>query len=156
LAKPGRCRGACSTLQAPDPGIARNPCDEAIQGLLHLALCGLPRTRFRTILSAFGNRRPEIPVPRAPCVYNMASDRKGTLYTDARRPGAAHPPTPPGLGESFTRRYRCKQLVFYETYERMDDAIARETQIKGGSRAKKMARIETMNPQWRDLYADFA
>ena len=38
----------------------------------------------------------------------------------------------------------------------MDDAIARETQIKGGSRAKKMARIETINPQWRDLYADFA
>ena len=41
-------------------------------------------------------------------------------------------------------------------YERMDEAIAREKQIKGGSRARKMALIEAMNPQWRDLYADFA
>ena len=38
----------------------------------------------------------------------------------------------------------------------MDEAIAREKQIKGGSRAKKLALIEAMNPQWRDLYADFA
>jgi putative endonuclease len=36
----------------------------------------------------------------------------------------------------------------------MDEAIAREKQIKGGSRAKKMPLIEAMNPQWRDLYAD--
>ena len=38
----------------------------------------------------------------------------------------------------------------------MDEAIAREKQIKGGSRAKKMDLIKAMNPQWRDLYADFA
>ena len=38
----------------------------------------------------------------------------------------------------------------------MDEAIAREKQLKGGSRAKKMALIEAMNPQWRDLDADFA
>jgi putative endonuclease len=47
--------------------------------------------------------------------------------------------------------------VFYETYERMDGAIAREMEIKGGSRAKKMSLIEAMNPhQWRDLYRDLA
>ena len=38
----------------------------------------------------------------------------------------------------------------------MDVAIAREKQIKGGSRAKKLALIEDMNPDWRDLYADIA
>ena len=37
----------------------------------------------------------------------------------------------------------------------MDEAIAREKQLEGGSRAKKMA-VEAMNLQWRDLYADFA
>jgi predicted GIY-YIG superfamily endonuclease len=40
--------------------------------------------------------------------------------------------------------------LFNETYERMDEAIAREKQIKGGSRAKKMALIEAMNRQRRD------
>ncbi len=49
-------------------------------------------------------------------------------------------------------RYGCKTLVFYEHYERMDDVIAREKQIKGGSRAKKIALIQAMNPEWRDLY----
>ncbi|MFZ0209686.1 MAG: hypothetical protein WAL59_26850 [Roseiarcus sp.] len=53
----------------------------AIQGLLHVTLCGLPRTRFRTILSAFANRQSGISMHRAPCVYIMASDRNGTLYT---------------------------------------------------------------------------
>jgi predicted GIY-YIG superfamily endonuclease len=38
----------------------------------------------------------------------------------------------------------------------MDDAIAREKQIKGGSRAKKIALIEAMNPDWRDLYMSLA
>jgi putative endonuclease len=42
--------------------------------------------------------------------------------------------------------------VLYESYERMDEAIAREKQIKGGSRAKKIALIEAMNPDWKDLY----
>jgi putative endonuclease len=56
----------------------------------------------------------------------------------------------------FTTRYGCTALVWYERYETMPDAIAREKQIKGGSRAKKLALIEGMNPQWRDLYCDLA
>ena len=94
-------------------------------------------------------------MPRAPCVYIMASDRAGTLYTGLTSKLAQRIPRE-GDGEGFTRRYQCKLLVFYETYERMDEAIAREKQLEGGSRAKKMALIEAMNPQWRDLYADFA
>jgi predicted GIY-YIG superfamily endonuclease len=56
----------------------------------------------------------------------------------------------------FATRYGCNRLVFYEAYERMDEAIAREKQIKGGSRAKKIALIETMNPEWKDLYESLA
>jgi putative endonuclease len=137
------------------------PCEEPLRrsnpgaaALFAVSLRELPRTRFRRILS---DRRPEFPMPRAPCVYIMANDRNGTLYTGvtSNLPQRIHQHRE-GLGEGFTRRYRCKLLVFYETYERMDEAIAREKQIKGGSRAKKMALIEAMNPQWRDLYADFA
>jgi putative endonuclease len=96
-------------------------------------------------------------MPRAPCVYIIANDRNGTLYTGvtSNLPRRIHQHRE-GLGEGFTRRYQCKLLVFYETHERMDEAIAREKQIKGGSRARKLALIEAMNPQWRDLYADFA
>jgi len=57
-----------------------------------------------------------------------------------------------GLAEGFTRRYGCKMLVWFEPHETMESAIQREKQIKGGSRAKKLMRIEAINPAWRDLY----
>ena len=96
-------------------------------------------------------------MPRAPCVYIMASDRNGTLYTGvtSNLPQRIYQHRE-GLGEGFTRRYQCKLLVFYETYDRMDEAIAREKQIKAGSRAKKLALIEAMNPDWADLYGSLA
>ena len=52
---------------------------------------------------------------------------------------------------SFTDRYQCDRLVFYERYTSMLSAIDREKQIKGMSRKKKMQLIVGMNPQWRDL-----
>jgi putative endonuclease len=61
-----------------------------------------------------------------------------------------------GLTPGFSRRYGCNRLVFYERYERMDEAIAREKQIKDGSRARKIALIEAMNPDWKDLYNTLA
>ena len=61
-----------------------------------------------------------------------------------------------GLTPGFTSRYDCKSLVLYEPYERMDEAMAREEQINGGSRKKKIALIEAMNPQWTDLYESLA
>jgi predicted GIY-YIG superfamily endonuclease len=42
--------------------------------------------------------------------------------------------------------------VWYELHETMLDAISREKQIKAGSRAKKIALIDTLNPDWKDLY----
>lgn len=54
----------------------------------------------------------------------------------------------------FTNKYNIEKLVYYEACEEIGEAIAREKQIKGGSRKKKIALVESMNPQWRDLYED--
>ena len=56
------------------------------------------------------------------------------------------------LVEGFTRKYNINKLVYYEIYEDIHEAIAREKQIKGGSRAKKISLIEEMNHDWKDLY----
>lgn len=53
----------------------------------------------------------------------------------------------------FTARYAVTKLVYYETTDNPEAAIAREKQLKGGSRAQKVALIERMNPNWEDLYA---
>jgi len=83
----------------------------------------------------------------------MASGRNGTLYTGVtsnlpKRAFEHREDAVPG----FTSRYRCKLLVWYEIHETMEAAITREKQIKGGSRKKKLAIIEAMNPAWRDLF----
>jgi putative endonuclease len=53
---------------------------------------------------------------------------------------------------AYVTRHVCKLLVWFEKHETMHDAIAREKQIKGGSRADKQALIHAMNPAWADLY----
>jgi putative endonuclease len=57
--------------------------------------------------------------------------------------------------EGFTKKYNCSLLVYIEIYDEIDQAIAREKQIKGWSRAKKNALVNTTNPQWNDLAADW-
>ena len=56
---------------------------------------------------------------------------------------------------SFTSRYRINKLVYYELFEHIGDAIAREKQLKAGSRQKKIALVEKRNPQWDDLMLKF-
>ena len=85
----------------------------------------------------------------------MANSRNGTLYTGvtsnlARRVWEHREGTTTG----FTSRYGCKLLVWFELAETMDAAIAREKQLKGGSRGRKLALIEEANPGWRDLFAE--
>jgi putative endonuclease len=92
---------------------------------------------------------------RQPAVYIVANRRNGTLYTGAtsnlpqrawlHRTGAV---------VGFSSRYACKLLVWYELRSTMMEAITREKQMKGGSRKKKLALIEGLNPAWRDLYED--
>jgi len=96
-------------------------------------------------------------LPREPCVYILANRRQGTLYTGVTANLAERIfQHRGGLTPGFTSRYGCNRLVFYEKYERMDEAIAREKQIKGGSRARKIALIEAMNPDWMDLCMSLA
>ena len=57
--------------------------------------------------------------------------------------------------KSFTARYNANKLVFYETTTQADVAIAREKQIKAGSRKKKEELINQMNPLWQDLSTDW-
>lgn len=54
--------------------------------------------------------------------------------------------------KGFTSRYNIIKLVYFESSDFVQAAIAREKQIKAGSRAKKIALIESMNPDWNDLY----
>jgi predicted GIY-YIG superfamily endonuclease len=94
---------------------------------------------------------------KAPCVYMMASERNGTVYTGvtSNLPKRAYQHRNK-LVPGFTSHYGCTLLVWYEYYERIEDAIAREKQIKAGSRKRKLELIETVNPQWRDLYEELA
>lgn len=56
---------------------------------------------------------------------------------------------------NFTVKYNVNKLVFYEIFNNIYDAIAREKQIKAGSRKKKIALINKMNPVWKDLIIDW-
>jgi putative endonuclease len=92
---------------------------------------------------------------KQPAVYIMANRCNGTLYTgvtsNLSQRAWQHRE---GIVPGFTSRYECKLLVWYEQYDDMASAIAREKQIKAGSRRKKLALIEALNPDWRDLYHD--
>jgi len=57
--------------------------------------------------------------------------------------------------QGFTSKYNVAKLVHYEEYATMEEAIAREKQIKGGSRQKKLNLINSKNPEWKDLYDEF-
>jgi putative endonuclease len=56
---------------------------------------------------------------------------------------------------AFTAKYRITRLVHVEVFSDVRDAIAREKQVKGWRRSKKIALIESSNPDWRDLAADW-
>ncbi len=60
-----------------------------------------------------------------------------------------------GLAEGFTKRYRTKCLVWFETHDTIVSAIWREKPLKKWKRAWKIALIQEENPEWRDLYEDF-
>jgi putative endonuclease len=61
-----------------------------------------------------------------------------------------------GKGGTFTRRYRVHMLVYAEEFQQIEEAIAREKQIKGWSRSKKNLLVEAANPSWANLLEDIA
>jgi len=52
----------------------------------------------------------------------------------------------------FTKKYQVDKLGYFEVYDNIVDAISREKQLKAGSRKQKLTLIESVNPQWNDLY----
>ncbi len=92
---------------------------------------------------------------KRPTVYIMANKRNGTLYTGVTsnliRRVYEHKT---GMIEGFTTKYGCKTLVYYAMYTDMITAIEREKAIKGSSRKKKLALIQSINPTWKDLYEE--
>ncbi len=94
-------------------------------------------------------------MPRSYYVYIMTNHSR-TLYTGVtnnllRRVMEHKKKEVPG----FTQRYNITQLVFYEETDDIYAAIAREKQIKGWLRKKKIDLIETINPEWVDLSTEW-
>ncbi len=90
-------------------------------------------------------------------VYIMTNKHDTTLYTGVtgdieyrvRRHRAK-------IGSQFARKYKTRKLVYMEHFGQVWEAIAREKQIKAGSRAKKIELIEAQNPEWKDLFEEEA
>jgi putative endonuclease len=90
---------------------------------------------------------------KAGYVYIMANGRNGTLYigvtSDLVKRAWEHRN---GVVPGFSRRYKCKLLVWYAAYDDVQEARHRELQMKKWKRIWKLSEIEQMNPEWRDLY----
>ncbi len=91
---------------------------------------------------------------RQPAVYIMSNRKNGVLYVGVTSNLIARAWQHRQMSGGFTARYRCDKLVWFEMHGDMPSAIAREKQIKAGSRARKIMLIETGNPEWRDLYPE--
>ncbi|MCK4895043.1 MAG: GIY-YIG nuclease family protein [Calditrichia bacterium] len=59
-----------------------------------------------------------------------------------------------GVVSGFTKKYHIKMLVYYEVHDDPETAIKREKQLKRWRREKKIKLIESMNPEWKDLYEE--
>ncbi|ESS67476.1 hypothetical protein MGMO_164c00110 [Methyloglobulus morosus KoM1] len=90
---------------------------------------------------------------KQPCVYLLASQQNGTLYTgvtsDLLKRVYQHRT---GMVEGFTKRYGVHMLVWYEIHEKMESPIQREKQLKNWPRIAKIRLIEQQNPNWQDLW----
>ena len=90
---------------------------------------------------------------RMPCVYILTNRPRGTLYigvtSDIARRVWEHKSD---VVQGFSKRYRLHSLVWFESHDDMETAIAREKALKKWNRAWKIELIEQENPLWRDLY----
>ena len=92
---------------------------------------------------------------KQPCVYTLASKRNGTLYIGVTSNLVQRIwQHRNGLTGGFTQQHGVHTLVWYESHESMESAIAREKALKKSRRAWKLDLIEKDNPGWRDLYED--
>ncbi|MBI4427417.1 MAG: GIY-YIG nuclease family protein [Candidatus Magasanikbacteria bacterium] len=89
------------------------------------------------------------------CVYIMASQRNGTLYigvtNDLQRRVYEHKNN---IVRGFTQKYKVHNLVYYEVFDDIKEAIKREKQLKKWNRAWKIKLIENFNLNWHDLWEE--
>jgi putative endonuclease len=94
-------------------------------------------------------------VGREYCVYIMTNAHDTVIYTgvtnDLARRVYEHRN---GLGGIFTKKYNVVKLVYFEVTDNVQVALAREKQIKGGSRKKKLDLVNSINPGWKDLFEE--
>ena len=90
-------------------------------------------------------------------VYILASKKNGTLYVGVSRnlPKRVYEHRN-DLVEGFTQQYKVHNLVYYEIFEDIKEAIKREKQLKNWKRAWKIKLIESKNSAWEDLYDEIA
>jgi len=93
---------------------------------------------------------------RGGCVYIMTNKLNTVLYTGVtsdiivrvyQHKNKIYP-------NSFTAKYNCNKLVYYQFYPHIEEAIAAEKAIQGGNRKNKINLINALNPEWNDLYDD--
>ena len=87
-------------------------------------------------------------------VYIMCSHNHSTLYVGVTSNIASrvYEHKNKFYPKSFTSKYNCVKLVYYQRFELIIDAIAEEKRIKSGNRKNKEALINGMNQEWKDLY----
>ncbi|MDB5223815.1 MAG: putative endonuclease containing a domain [Chitinophagaceae bacterium] len=93
---------------------------------------------------------------RGGCVYIITNQYNKVLYTGVTAELRARiwEHKTKFYPESFTAKFNCNKIVWYEVLSQIEEAIEREKQIKGGSRKDKEALIQKLNPTWRDLWED--
>ena len=89
-------------------------------------------------------------------VYMMGSASRRALYTGITVPFYKRVwEHKNNRGGYFTSKYKCYRLVYFEQFGSVESAIVREKEIKGWRREKKDKLVESMNPEWKDLAADW-
>jgi putative endonuclease len=92
------------------------------------------------------------------CTYIVTNKRNKVLYTGVtsdlctriEQHRTKHFP------DSFSAKYNLIKLVYFESFYSIEDAIAREKQLKAGSRQKKISLINSINPNWNDLFDEIS
>jgi putative endonuclease len=91
-------------------------------------------------------------MPKPAYVYIMTNNTHSVLYTGMTADLARRVQEHKNALSGFTAKYNCRTLAYYECCPDVTGAAIREKQIKAGSRNKKMALIESINPEWQDLF----
>ena len=130
---------------------------------------GSSRTRveggsLRTLEDSGSSRTRLEGDPREPVSYFVQMERGGWIYIMTNRPNGVlyigvtsdlvlrvHQHKTKSFPAAFTARYNLDKLVYYEGFDNIDAAMAREHQLKAGSRKKNIALVEAFNPEWKDL-----